>query len=121
MASNKTQIINKNKKELISLDVEIDDDNQNIPENEEDEEEEANGGVNKNYISSQVCLKMNENKVDKEVILRRIRHRRRVHKVKSAVQALFSSPFSTTATTSLNHRVSVQPPPKWVDDNFAAP
>jgi len=116
MASNRTQI-NNNEKELITLDVEIDGDEKNFPEDEA--EGVANGGVD--YISTQVCLKMNENKVDKEVILRRIRHRRTLHKVKSAVQALFTSPFSTTADTSLNHEVSVQPPPKWLDDNFAAP
>ncbi|XP_052109515.1 uncharacterized protein LOC110274446 [Arachis duranensis] len=63
-------------------------------------------------VTSKLFLKPSENQkpgnMDKEVVLRRIRHRRRVNKVRAAVGSFFSSPFSTD-----HHR-------KWVDDPFAA-
>ena len=63
-------------------------------------------------VTSKLFLKPSENQkpgnMDKEVVLRRIRHRRRVNKVRAAVGSFFSSPFSTD-----HHR-------KWLDDPFAA-
>lgn len=47
--------------------------------------------------------------MDKEVVLRRIRQRKRVNKFRAALQALLSSPFSKTT-----------PDNSWLDDPFAA-
>lgn len=53
--------------------------------------------------------------LDKEVVLRRFRQRKRVNKVKATLKALLGSPFSEKP-----EQVSV-PEKKWVDDAFAAP
>ncbi|KAL9231585.1 hypothetical protein vseg_006796 [Gypsophila vaccaria] len=89
--------------EILTLDVHV--------QEEEEETEDDDDNNNNNNISSCLYLKQHDptKKVNRDVILRRIRHRKRVNKVKTAVEALFSSPFSTTA------------PQKWVDDAFAAP
>ncbi|KAL8487917.1 hypothetical protein ACS0TY_024275 [Phlomoides rotata] len=52
--------------------------------------------------------------VDKAVVLRRIRHRKRANKVRSAVQTLLSSPFASDNKTSVTQI-------RWADDAFAAP
>ncbi|KAJ9186649.1 hypothetical protein P3X46_002196 [Hevea brasiliensis] len=51
--------------------------------------------------------------LDKEVVLRRIRQRKRHNKVRAAVQGFFGLPVSSKT----DNKVSV----KWVDDAFAAP
>lgn len=76
-------------------------------ETTEEEEEEGQQQV----VSSQLYLKP----TDKEVVLRRIRHRKRVNKVKSAVQTLFSSPFASDNKTGSVTQI------RWADDAFAAP
>lgn len=49
--------------------------------------------------------------LDKDVVLRRIRHQKRVNKVRNALQALVTSTFSdATADERL-----------WLDDAFSAP
>lgn len=55
-------------------------------------------------------------KLEKDEVLRRIRHRKRMNKLKTTVQGLFSRPQSakTTGTVSACEL-------KWVDDAFAAP
>ncbi|KAH1252411.1 hypothetical protein GmHk_04G009387 [Glycine max] len=64
-------------------------------------------------VTSQLCIKpiRNSEKLDKEVVLRRIRHRKRMNKVRSAVGAFLFS--SSTADASAQGK-------KWVDDAFAA-
>ncbi|KAL6317950.1 hypothetical protein AAG906_030997 [Vitis piasezkii] len=52
--------------------------------------------------------------LDKDLVLRRIRHRKRVNKVRNLFQTLVSSPFSTTDSVRVQEK-------KWVDDAFAAP
>jgi hypothetical protein len=55
--------------------------------------------------------------LDKEVVLRRFRQRKRLNKVKATLKALLGSPFSEKP-----EQVSVPvPEKKWVDDAFAAP
>ncbi|KAL6215935.1 hypothetical protein ACLB2K_015361 [Fragaria x ananassa] len=49
--------------------------------------------------------------LDKEVVLRRIRQRKRVNKLRAALQSLLTSPVLPSA-----HEKK-----KWVDDAFAAP
>ncbi|KAK7351677.1 hypothetical protein VNO77_11289 [Canavalia gladiata] len=80
---------------------------------EDEEEEEKKEAV---CVTSQLCLKpiKNSQNLDKEVVLRRIRHRKRMNKVRSAVGAFLRSPFSSNTSDS-----SVQGK-RWVDDAFAA-
>lgn len=62
--------------------------------------------------------------LDKEVVLRRIRHRRRVNKVKKAVQVFLSSPFPAESKNIDNNKAAAAAAPptiKWADDAFAAP
>ncbi|KAF5740729.1 hypothetical protein HS088_TW11G00807 [Tripterygium wilfordii] len=52
--------------------------------------------------------------LDREVVLRRIRNRKRVNKIKAALLSLFGSPISSeTEKTSVDKK-------RWVDDAFAA-
>ncbi|KAG8389982.1 hypothetical protein BUALT_Bualt01G0036000 [Buddleja alternifolia] len=90
-------------------------------EEKEDQREEENPS----NITTYLCLKPpppphTTGTLDKEVVLRRIRHRKRVNKVKSAVQALLSSPFASDHVDS-NNKISSVPRIKWADDAFAAP
>ncbi|GAB4825571.1 hypothetical protein Ancab_008445 [Ancistrocladus abbreviatus] len=63
------------------------------------------------------------NKLDKDIVLRRIRHRKRVNRLKNAAHALFTSPFSATTSSksSKPEMASDVKPQRWVDDAFAAP
>lgn len=82
---------------------------------EDDIEEEENEN---HIITTHLYLKPAHtlDTLDKNVVLRRIRHhRKRVNKVKSAVQGLFSSPFSSNTNKTPNTQI------KWEDDPFAAP
>lgn len=94
----------KSEHELFTLQVNI----------EEEEEELEEGELNEyaltypSYITSQICLKRMDpsEKMNRDVIIRRIRHHKRVKKVKNVLEALFISPFSTTTPTNLKDRVS---------------
>ncbi|KAH6756542.1 hypothetical protein C2S52_010097 [Perilla frutescens var. hirtella] len=88
-----------------------------VKNKEEDRQEEDGGdGV---VISSQLYLKPahTTGTLDKAVVLRRIRHRKRVNKVKSAVKTLLSSPFASAADENKNSAPRI----RWADDAFAAP
>lgn len=76
---------------------------------EEEEEIQENNDV---IIATHLYLKPNTNgaPLDREVVLRRIRHRKRVR----VVQALLTSPFSSNKSAVSSPRV------KWLDDAFAA-
>ncbi|KAK7310884.1 hypothetical protein RJT34_08663 [Clitoria ternatea] len=85
-------------------------------EEEEDEYEKKDQVVGS--VTRQLCIKPIVNShqnLDREMVLRRIRHRKRMNKVRSTVGAFLRSPFSTdTADNS-----SLQGK-RWVDDAFAA-
>ena len=72
----------------------------------EDEQEED--------ISSHLHLKP-AGTLDKAVVLRRIRHRKRVNKLKSALQSVVALPPAADGNQSSAPRI------RWVDDAFAAP
>ncbi|KAK7352368.1 hypothetical protein VNO80_17788 [Phaseolus coccineus] len=80
------------------------------------EEDELSGVLEKNdslSVTRQLCIKPSHNseKLDKEVVLRRIRHRKRMNKIKSVVGGFL---FSTTTSDAAAQGK------KWVDDAFAA-
>ncbi|CAB4265797.1 unnamed protein product [Prunus armeniaca] len=80
---------------------------------EEQEDPAATHHGHSNYVSSHVHIKPTHTSqpLDKDVVLRRIRQRKRVNRVRAALQALLiSSPFSPPVHEN-----------KWVDDAFAAP
>lgn len=81
-----------------------------------DEEQEV--PVTYNLVTSHLHIKPTDptQTLDKEVVLRRIRQRKRVNKWKAMVQALVSSAFSAKPEKA----VSVHGK-KWIDDAFAAP
>ncbi|KAH7524031.1 hypothetical protein FEM48_Zijuj06G0075200 [Ziziphus jujuba var. spinosa] len=83
--------------------------NNNMVEEQEDPSE------TKEKVTSHIYIKPAHSiqPWDKEVVLRRIRQRKRVNKVRAALQA-FLSPFSAKP-----NRVSMHQN-KWVDDAFAA-
>lgn len=78
------------------------------------EELEDSSTNNNDAVSSHLFLRPTHTTetLDKDVVLRRIRHRKRVNSVKSALKGFMGCPVS-----SKPHQVSV----KWVDDAFAAP
>ncbi|CAK9171742.1 unnamed protein product [Ilex paraguariensis] len=96
------------KKQLSSLEA------KNINNSEDPEETE-----NTTLVTTHVFLKPTHSTgtLDKEVVLSRIRHRKRANKFRTAVRALLLSPFAAKTTTD---NVSVQQT-RWVDDAFAAP
>lgn len=87
----------------------------------EDQEEIIDQQTNPNLVTSHLYLKPahSTGTLDKEVVLRRIRHRKGVNNVKKAVQALLSSPFSSKNIDK--NKLPVPPIIKWSDDAFAAP
>ncbi|GMP44081.1 hypothetical protein CsSME_00013765 [Camellia sinensis var. sinensis] len=70
-----------------------------------------------NFVTSHLQLKPHPHNgtMEKEVVLRRIRHHKRMNKLCKAAQALLSSPFAAKPG-----KVSVHEK-RWVDDAFAAP
>lgn len=91
--------------------------NQPIEKNTEESDQQEEEGLSN--ISSHLYLKPAHatGTLDKAVVLRRIRHRKRVNKVKSAVQTLLSSPFASAADQNKSSTTRI----RWVDDAFAAP
>ncbi|PIN19109.1 hypothetical protein CDL12_08220 [Handroanthus impetiginosus] len=89
--------------------------------NPEAAQEENELQEQENPVTSHLYLKPahTTGTLDKTVVLRRIRHRKRVNKVKSAVQALFSSPFTSVKTD--DKKTSSVGQIRWADDAFAAP
>lgn len=75
--------------------------------------EEETYDVNNKEVSTLLYLKPTHTSetLDKDVVLRRIRQRKRVNKLRAALQALLTTPVSP----------SVHEKNKWVDDAFAAP
>ncbi|KAL2242052.1 UNVERIFIED_CONTAM: hypothetical protein Sindi_0323200 [Sesamum indicum] len=90
-------------------------DNSEVAQNKDQDDEDNPAGL----VTSHLYLKPAHatGTLDKAVVLRRIRHRKRVNKVKSAVQALLSSPFASNADDKKTSVVRI----RWADDAFAAP
>lgn len=72
-------------------------------------------------VTRQVCIKPIENtrNLDREVVLRRIRHRKRMNKVRAAVGTILGTRSSTTANDTTGGDASLLGK-RWVDDAFAA-
>lgn len=88
--------------------------NSQVGRNKEEDHQEEEAEI----ISSHLYLKPAHARgtLDKAVVLRRIRHRKRVNKVKSAVQAfLGSSDIGNNTTCDHPHII------RWADDAFSAP
>ncbi|CAI9763683.1 unnamed protein product [Fraxinus pennsylvanica] len=88
-----------------------------ISETKDKKEDETEQEENENLsITTHLYLKPchTSDTLDKNVVLRRIRHRKRVNKVKSAVQGLFRCPFASNTNKTSNPQI------KWADDAFAA-
>lgn len=85
--------------------------NTNSNNNSREDEDEIGSSV---PVTSHVLLKPahSNQTLDKEVVLRRIRQRKRHNKVRAAVQGF----FGLRDSSKTDDRVSV----KWVDDAFAA-
>ncbi|KAL7245081.1 hypothetical protein ACSBR2_000425 [Camellia fascicularis] len=83
----------------------------NISEDREETETKPN------FVTSHLQLKPHPHNgtMEKEMVLRRIRHHKRMNKLCKAAQALLSSPFAAKPG-----KVSVHEK-RWVDDAFAAP
>lgn len=66
-------------------------------------------------VTSQLCIKSPENSrnLDKQVVLRRIRHRKRMNKLRAAVGAILGTATGAGGDSSVQQK-------KWVDDAFAA-
>ncbi|XP_029125608.1 uncharacterized protein LOC109790970 [Cajanus cajan] len=66
-------------------------------------------------VTRHLCIKpvQNSQKLDKEAVLRRIRHRKRMNKLRSTVEAFLFSTDTRDIDASLQGK-------RWVDDAFAA-
>ncbi|KAH7849339.1 hypothetical protein Vadar_016515 [Vaccinium darrowii] len=86
---------------------------QNINENNPEDKEETE---KPNLVTTHLYLKPphSTESHEKEVVLRRIRQRKRMNKAQTAVKALLTSLASKHNKASVHHK-------KWVDDAFAAP
>ncbi|OIT38788.1 hypothetical protein A4A49_10332 [Nicotiana attenuata] len=84
------------------------------------EEEEGNNQSSKG-VTSHICLKPphTTGSLNKDVVLRRIRHRKQVNKLKSATQSFLGFPFKTSSKNE--NKVTNSQMIRWVDDAFAAP
>ncbi|OWM74476.1 hypothetical protein CDL15_Pgr003979 [Punica granatum] len=71
-------------------------------------------------VSTHVYIKPvhSSEQLDREVVLRRFRQRKRANRVRSALARLFVSPFREKAD---GKAVKPDQPKRWVDDAFAAP
>ena len=87
------------------------DDNNTFPEDDQEEQEKMDSVTSHLYIKPSHSKKT----LDKEVVLRRIRHHKRMNNVKSSLLSFIGS--SLPANT--NNKASVHEI-KWVDDAFAA-
>ncbi|CAH1435025.1 unnamed protein product [Lactuca virosa] len=82
---------------------------------DEDEEEDSTAGAG---VTRHLYLKPTHatGTLNKQVVLRRIRHRKRMNMVRSTVNSLFASISAATPTaTSTSSKI------KWIDDPFTAP
>lgn len=80
-------------------------------------QEEPDVEETQNPVTSHVYIKRENSgqALDREVVLRRIRQRRRMNKAKASLLALIRSPFSERTDKEASAEET-----KWVDDAFAA-
>lgn len=94
------------------------------PKDEEEKEENSNDNHNPS-ISTHLYLKPvhTTGTLDKQVVLRRIRHRKRLNNLRAVANYLLGSIFSSKKTNEKSHDVDIPNEHKnrWVDDAFAAP
>lgn len=91
----------------------------------EEEDENNTQNISAAAVTSRIQLKQPANSgdtLDKDVVLRRIRHRRRVNKLKSTVKAFlgFASSYNKDKDKHKQTAVNSQMI-SWADDAFAAP
>ncbi|KAL2928255.1 Cyclic nucleotide-gated olfactory channel [Bienertia sinuspersici] len=100
-----TSSAQKLKQEMVVLEVEIE-------EEEADEDLEDDSPAYTSNITTQICLKAMHpsEKMDRDVILRRIGHHKRMIKVKRAVDTFFNPPYD-----------HVEPSQGWVNNAFSMP
>ncbi|OMO74965.1 hypothetical protein COLO4_26398 [Corchorus olitorius] len=105
-----------NAERKIIIKDEDDNDNNNLAEDQEEQENNM-----ENYVSSHLYIKPSHSKqnLDKEVVLRRIRHRKRMNNVKSTLQSFLGSSWPPKRADNNKVSSSVHEI-KWVDDAFAA-
>ncbi|GAB2224889.1 hypothetical protein Droror1_Dr00005667 [Drosera rotundifolia] len=76
-------------------------------------------------VSSRLYLKSEEVELDKDAVLGRIRHCKRVNRIKNTVHALFDSLSLNSSKKTEKGMNSAQPNSRttssWIDDAFAAP
>ncbi|CAN1194335.1 hypothetical protein LINPERPRIM_LOCUS15151 [Linum perenne] len=86
-----------------------------------EDHEEGDEEIMPSSVSSHVCLKPAHapGTLDKEMVLRRIRQRKRMNKVTGAIQGLFGFGAAEKPNNVKPDGRSVCV--KWVDDAFAAP
>ncbi|KAK8683861.1 hypothetical protein V6N13_039907 [Hibiscus sabdariffa] len=89
----------------------VNDENNNCAEEEQEE-------VECSPISSHLYIKPSHSKqtLDKKVVLRRIRHRKRMNNFRSALQSFIGSSSSSSSAPNKTSGPEI----KWVDDAFAA-
>ncbi|KAE9609396.1 hypothetical protein Lal_00020223 [Lupinus albus] len=93
---------------------------------EKEEEDDDEGEYEDDAVTRELCIKRIENGgiMDKEVIMRRIRQRKRVNKVRAALGTFLTSPFTTNKDKHKTEGNGNNPSPvhqnRWVDDAFAA-
>lgn len=105
--------LNPKNKSNLSISVSASSEADNIGNAEDQDEPES-----QNIVTSHVYLKPTHTSqsLDKETVLRRIRHRKRMDKVRNAVQGFLSlGPASSHKTDNPS-----APQLKWLDDAFAA-
>lgn len=111
-------IISKKPNNLTEAEADIN--TTNKPPSKEDEEENNN-----NSISSHLYLKPvhTSGTLDKQVVLRRIRHRKRVKNLRTTANSLlgYLFPSKKTKEDHNNTVVKVDETTRWIDDAFAAP
>ncbi|KAK2392488.1 hypothetical protein P8452_29389 [Trifolium repens] len=108
MSSSNSNKATKRSSSVMSNDKQVEVSGNRGTEEEEDQEETVIS------VTSQLFIKSKN--LDKEVILRRIRHRKRMNKVRSVVGAIFQGSSNNTG----NNEAEAVQHKKWVDDAFAA-
>ncbi|KAF3670194.1 putative kinase [Capsicum annuum] len=84
------------------------------------EEEEEDNEISRGVVTSQIYLK-SAGQMNKDVALRRIRHRKQVNKFKAATQSFLWFPTFKNSSKNDGNKVSNSKIIRWVDDAFAAP
>lgn len=100
---------------IININEDEDETSNNCGEDNQDEQDKLDA------ITSHLYIKPSHSKqaLDKDTVLRRIRHRKRMNNFRSAFQSLIGSSSSPSTKMTKNGKGSSNEL-KWVDDAFAA-